>query len=116
MPSERKTCTKCKRRKALSSFAKDKTKPGGVRSQCRDCIQEMRKTRKAQIAAEKAKPTPQQEIIRQASRRAVEELVRNHRGEFDHLMRKHRILLGDPTVRPKKLWTNLTNEHAYAEI
>lgn len=110
----RKPCSTCKKRKALSQFARDSRSASGIRSQCRACVQERRRALSAKKRAAKTttkKVDPAEQTIRTASRRAVEQLIKNHQAEFGRLVRTERMLLEGK----KMTWTNLTNEFAMAD-
>lgn len=101
---EKLQCNTCKKRKQLTEFPIDKRRPLGVRSTCKECRNDLRAGRRQQNRqAPRVKPRPQaitndapskplarpltaDELLTQSKRRALMQLVKRHRSEFDLLV------------------------------
>lgn len=55
MKTKLKRCSKCKKRKPLSMFSKNKRNKDGFRFQCKECAKEYRRTHKAELTKHEAK-------------------------------------------------------------
>lgn len=121
LPLSTKICSRCKQELPVSRFDQDlSVRSTGLRSQCKTCRSELRKTYKTKPRVRKsakavAKPaakstetpveqkpkapprpryTPQQILKQKANREAILRLINNHRAEFNSLVYSEQVRLG----------------------
>ncbi len=101
LPVSKKTCSRCKQEQPVSNFDQDKSvKSTGLRSQCKTCRSELRKTyntkpRSPRPKSKPAKKYSQAQLLKQqANREAILRLINNHRAEFNSLVYSEQVRLG----------------------
>lgn len=108
LPVSKKTCSRCLKEQPVSNFDQDKSvKSTGLRSQCKTCRSELRKTYKskprvkrpskpkaAKKKVTKPKPTQTELLKQRANREAILRLINNHRAEFNSLVYSEQVRLG----------------------
>lgn len=97
-----KTCSKCGANKPLNAFNRDKKRPDGHDSKCKDCYN---KRRRRSYAANPDRPLREAREYRANNRTAVNERARQFYAENVDMLRKrarHRYVTAYETIREKR--------------
>lgn len=100
-----KQCNRCEETKPATAefFHSDKTHSDGLRSQCIIC----RRASDAKTRQAKRDKKAKLSLKSQASRHAILRLIKNHRSEFDAILKTELMVLTSKAEgEPKSVWIN----------
>lgn len=123
-----KRCTRCELVKPVTQFARDSSKPNGIRSQCKECRAILDKARRETtprtprvrpsrakqsiVAVEPRIDTAEKKKLAsrsEAHKGAILKLIDRHRTEFERLVYSEQVRLGVIALheQPRERWVSL---------